>query len=539
MNPAPETVLAHLARVGLFEPETAGVLVWEAAPRKLPRRLWVLAGAVVSAVALGVGGYQYARGVQGERAAEARRLEADIAAALTSGRPEVLQTTDATFRRLFDLDSRGKTVAKLWLSDRVLRTLLGDSSAQGLESAIQRARSVGVDEAELVFGSLASSVAEGDLPGAARLIERWDERAKADAQYQLLAGVVFERAGDERALERFQQALELDGKLQLAHVMAATLAGLELEPEAAQPILDAAYAALGEGHAARALRRLAWARASGAGDTAPAALEPNERGALLPPLRSAEAAVTALSLSRAGKREEAARGFNEATELATSPALATWIGYRALEAGHPSVARAAALRALQLSALYPRAQALATRVALSEGRLADAERAAASLGPMATEPLLIRAASAYENLDPVELGKQLASLPGGFESSPTLGALGQAQKVLLGKGALKRQTVDNIANERQIWGPMIALDAALTRATSSLPRAWSPRASSSRASRRKRYAWRASRVTKATTRGRSSWRSPCWPPQPPIDVTSPSPCCSWWTLVALMSPQGC
>lgn len=456
----PEAILASLAQVGLFEPQSGVTPAWETAPRERPRRTWVLAGAIAVTLVLAAGGYQYARGKQEDQAREARGIERELASLLDSARASDLRATEPLFQRLFDLDSRGQTAAKLWLLDRVERVLLGDEPNQGLESAIQRARGVGVPEPAVVYGNIASALAEGDLASAARLIERWDgdEQTKNDAHYQLLAGVVFERAGDERALERYGRAASL-GTSRLAHVLAARLATIALEPSAAKPLQDAAYAALGDDASTRALQALAWA-AAGAEGTPPAAPSDVDKTNLPLPLRSAELSVAAIVASAAGKHEEARRGFEEAIAGASSPAFATWIGYRAVERGYTAVARAAALQAAQLSVVYLPAQALATRIALADGRFADAERLASTLGPMAQEPLWIRAAGAYENLQAEALAKQVASLPSGSEQSATVAALLRAPQVLSGR-APKKGELERWANDRQIWGVFIAFDAAL------------------------------------------------------------------------------
>jgi hypothetical protein len=456
----PEAILASLAEVGLFEPQSGVTPAWETAPRERPRRTWVLAGAIATTLALARGGYQYARGVQADQAREARGIERELASLLDGARASDLRATEPLFQRLFDLDSRGQTAAKLWLLDRVERVLLGDESAQGLESAIQRARGVGVPEAEVVYGNMASALAEGDLASAARLIERWDgdEQSKSDARYQLLAGVVFERAGDERALERYGRAASM-GSSRLAHVLAARLATIALEPGAAKPLQDAAYAALGDDASTRALQALAWA-AAGAEGASPATPSDADKADLPLPLRSVELSVAAIVASAAGKHDEAMRGFEEAIKGASSPAFATWIGYRAVERGYTAVARAAALQAAQLSVVYMPAQALATRIALADGRFADAERLASTLGPMAQEPLWIRAAGAYESLQADALAQQIASLPSGSDHSATVAALLRAPQVLSGR-APKKGELERWANERQIWGVFIAFDAAL------------------------------------------------------------------------------
>ena len=55
--------------------------------------------------------------------------------------------------------------------------------------------------------------------------------------------------------------------------------------------------------------------------------------------------------------------------VAESPGAAVWLGTIALSLGDEGIARKAALLALQLSAAYEPARALAARVALLGGRL--------------------------------------------------------------------------------------------------------------------------------------------------------------------------
>ncbi|HVZ35385.1 MAG TPA: hypothetical protein VG963_23320, partial [Polyangiaceae bacterium] len=219
-EPSPEAVLEALASVGLYEPAGAVTPAWETPATPAPRRLWVLGAAVATAVALGLGGYQYARRVQSERLAQAQELAAHVTGLLAGASVRDLQSSESDFQHLFDLDSRSRDAAVLWLRNRALQTLVADEPAPGIESALERARSVGIDEAELVFGRVASALAAGDLPGATQQITLWDERAKGQALFQLFAGAVFERAGNPDALQRFQRAAALEPDLKLAHLLA-------------------------------------------------------------------------------------------------------------------------------------------------------------------------------------------------------------------------------------------------------------------------------------------------------------------------------
>jgi hypothetical protein len=227
-----------------------------------------------------------------------------VAGLLDSGSRTDLTASEADFQRLFELDSRSHDAAFLWLKNRVLHTLLSEEPAPGIESALERARSVGVEEPRLVFGRIASALAASDLPGAAQLVQQWDERAKGEALYQLLVGATFERAGNPMALERFVSATTLQPDLKLAHLMAARLALLQLGPEKAKPTLELAYARLGPGPAEQVLRGLAWASSPAANVPRPGAAE--RRG----PGRTATAA--AQHCQRRGRGPGAPRGTSRA-----------------------------------------------------------------------------------------------------------------------------------------------------------------------------------------------------------------------------------
>ena len=171
-----------------------------------------------------------------------------LATALESGSRARLSGSENDFQRLFELDSRGREPAFLWLENRALHALIGREPASGIESALSRARTVGIEEPRLVFGRLASSLAAGDLPGAGATIAEWDPRLAQDALYQLFSGAAFERAGNAAALERYAVATRLQPDLQVAHLFAARLALLSLGPMEAKSILEIACARLGSAH---------------------------------------------------------------------------------------------------------------------------------------------------------------------------------------------------------------------------------------------------------------------------------------------------
>lgn len=476
-----ETVLSELARVGLYEKDSSVLPAWEAAPRPAPRRVWVMVGALVAAAALGVGGYRYALSVQNERLAEAQVLGMRLASALDSGNPSQLRASEADFQRLFELDSRGRDAAFLWLENRVLQTLLETPPSSGIESALQRARTVGIEETKLIFARLASSLAAGDLPGAGATIAEWDARAKSEPYYQLLAGITFERAGNSEALARYRAAVALQPDLKLAHMLAARLGLLTLSAEEARSLVEIATAQLGPGAAADVLRGLEWAAAPYL-DTKPPALPSGEALAELSPLmRDTLSAVQAVQAQREGRLEDSLSAFERALGSGATPAMAAWVGYHALDAGDVEIARLAALKAMQLSALHAGSQALAARIALAEGRLEQARDAVRGVDPSSRDAVLIEAVSAYENLQGKQAAALVAGLPVDAAVAPTLEALRESEKAISLSVRPKDERLDQLAAEQRLWGAVVAVDLALDSGRLEIAerisreRAWEPK----------------------------------------------------------------
>jgi tetratricopeptide (TPR) repeat protein len=460
-EPSPESVLLTLAQVGLYEADSGVVPAWESAPQPTPRRVWVMGGALLLAVGMGLGGYRYALGIQGQHLARAQELSTHLAGLLDSGSRTDLEASEADFQVLFELDSRGQEAAMLWLKNRVLHTLLEVPPVSGVESAIQRARTVGVEESRLIFGRLAGALSAGDLPGAGQIIEQWDQRAKTDALYQLLAGTVFERAGNPEALERYTSAVALQPDLKLAHVLAARLALLQIGPVAAKPTLDLAYARLGQSASAQVLRGLEWATSPASGAPAPNGLAPESEQQLPPFLSATMKAVAAVRADREGRLDEATAAYARALDPTTTPAMAAWIGYQALDAGHVDIARGAALKAVQLSVQHKSAQSLAARIALADDRLAEAQAAVLGLDPNGRDATLIEAVSAYENLQAKSTSRLLRGLSAEPAQNAALESLGNAEKVTTGLTRVTSDMLKRLGRATQVWGGLVATDAAL------------------------------------------------------------------------------
>jgi hypothetical protein len=461
LEPTPEVVLSMLAQVGLYEQESPVVPAWEAPPRGSPRRLWIMGGAMLLAACIGMGGYRYALGQQNERLARAQELGMRLASALDSGSRAQLRGSDADFTELFELDSRGRETALLWLENRAYHALLGDESVSGIESALQRARAVGVAETDLVFGRLASALSAGDLPGAGATIAEWDVRAKDDSLYQLLAGVVFERAGNPEALDRYVAATRLQPDLKLAHALAARLALLQQGPSAAKSVVDVARSRLGPGLASDVISGLEWATAPFTDRPGPPLPPIEALGDLSPLMQDTASAIVAVKAQREGRLEESAAAFERALGPAATPAMAAWVGYQALDSGDVEIARRAALKAVQLSAQHKSSQALAARIALAEARLDAAREAIRGVDPSSRDAVLIEAVSAYENLQGPQAARLIASLPADPTLAPTLEALLGSDRIIAGSARPKDERLMQLASEQKLWGSIVAVDLAL------------------------------------------------------------------------------
>lgn len=458
-RPRAETVLAHLARVGVYEKGGGAPPAWVAPPRARPRGTWLFVVATVAAVGAGYGGFVYSRHARDQRMASARSIEADVKKRLHSATLADIKKTDDQLSRVFDLDSRSQVAAILWLQNRVLSALTLPAEPRGIESALARCKTLGIDEASTAFGKIASFLAEGDLAGAAAILPKWDEKAKGDAFYQLAAGAMLERAGEMRALARYQQAFELDPDLVLARAFHAELVTLELGVAAARPLVDDVTKRLGDAPVARALAGLLWAMDSGAGELADTArVADADRQGLPTQLLAIPYVVEARVAARAGKTAEALAGLDKALRVAATPAIAASIGQVAIELGDEPLARQATLRALSYSALYPRARALAARVALLGAHLDEARKAIQELDAKSPEVAVVRAAAAYEALDLSELESASAAM--GAPEGPAR-ALAAGMGIVMGRKIPAAGALEDMAQPSVPWGDLVAVDAAL------------------------------------------------------------------------------
>ncbi|MFZ5894448.1 MAG: hypothetical protein ACOY0T_25525 [Myxococcota bacterium] len=462
-QPQPSILLEHLARVGVFEPGGGAAPAWESAPRQKSRGVVPLLLLIVLVAGGGAGGYEYARRLKAEKVQQATALTSEVDKLLHSGRTDDLRATDQKLSRVFDLDSRSQRAARQWLENRVLGALLLGAEPRGIDSAVHRGRVAGLRERELAVGRVASFLVEGDLAGAAALLPKWDADAAQDPIYQLIAGAVLERAGDARAAERYDAARSLDVRLVPARMLLARLLLLEQGVQKARPILDELEKSLGSDAAiVRALEALAWTVDPARGTEPPekARLRPDEIEKLPAPLAGIPALVEATLALGKNDLPAAAKALNQALAHTDGPALASSIGFVAIEAGDEQLARKAALKALSFAALYPRARTLAARVALLGGRLDEAQKAVEELDPKSSDVAVVRSAVAYESGNSAELEASLALL-GEARSEPSFAALAAGPGVLQGNRYQDPKKLEAMAAPSIPWGELIAADSAL------------------------------------------------------------------------------
>jgi hypothetical protein len=460
--PPPSILLEHLARVGVFEPQGGAAPAWERPGRVKTRSPWVFALASVLLAGAGIGGWQYAKQLKAEKQARADTLAIEVNRLLHSGGVAELRSTDEKLSQAFELDSLSKRAARLWLENRVLGALLLGGEVRGIDSAIHRGRTVGLAEKDLAFGRMASFLVEGDVAGAAAQLPKWDKEAGRDAYYHLAAGAVLERAGDFRAVERYEAARTLDPQLAVCDIMLGRLALLEFGKERAGPILASVKTKLGDHPSARALNALAWVVDPERTDEPPpeARLKPEDAQRLPAPLAAVPPMVDAARAVASGDREKLSSSLGKAIGLADTPSLAAGLGFLAIEAGDEQLARKAALRAVGFAALYPRARTLAARVALLGGRIDEAQKAIEQLEPTSADVAVVRAVAAYESLEPGDVDAALKVLGDGAQEHAFSG-LAAGAGVLLGTKYPTPTERDAMRDPSIPWGELIAIDAAL------------------------------------------------------------------------------
>ena len=274
---------------------------------------------------------------------------------------------------------------------------------------------------------------------------------------------MLERAGDLRAIERYDAARQLDPEFIPAQMFLARLLLLEFGGERAKPVMDALHKKLGDAPITRALAALAWVVDPERPEAVPseAKLEPGDAEKLPAPLSGVPAMVDAVQAMHAGDMRKASQAIDSAVTSAMTPSLATGLGFLAIEAGDEQLARKAALRALQFAAVYPRARTLAARVALLGGRLDEAQKAVEELDSSSPDVAVVRAVVAYESREPGDLDTALTSLGDAGHTRQAYSALQAGPGILTGRAFPAPEKIEAMANPATPWGEIVATDAAL------------------------------------------------------------------------------
>ncbi len=464
--PHPRDVLDALALAGVFESHAAPAPspVWDRAqPKPKGRGPQAILASLALFLVAGVGVYQFYKHKRAEEHVLAEALLTKIEAQLHGGRPDTLPSIEKDLARAFQLESRSPRAALDWTRERALVGLVKGGADVAFEDAMARAKDVGVPEERYAFAQVASFLLQGDTAGAAAVLPRWDGPASGDAWYQLVAGATLERAGDGRARGRYLTASQLDADLLVARVGLARATAFDGDADEAMRLAKALRARVPDRAEPVALVALAWGR------------DPMREPSPVPPevdtvatyvdalpsgLKFVPYAVTAIRAIDRRAIDEARAAVQKGLAACESPGCAVWLGSIALPLGDEVFARKAAVAALQFSAVYEPARALAARVALNAGRLDEALKATEELDP-SPDVTVVRAAAAYERVDPDGVARALDSLPADARKLPSLSALAMAGGTLSGRLTLEPAKLKAMADDGAPWSDIVAMDAAL------------------------------------------------------------------------------
>jgi len=466
--PHPRDVLDALTLAGVFEPPVAGAgttAVWDNAARGPKRKgAPTLIAGMVLFLAASVGIYFFYRHKRELEHVQAEALLVTVEAQLHAAKPDSLSEMEKTLAQALQLESRSPRAALDWARERAVTGLVKSGADLAFEDAMARAKEVGVPEEKYAFAHVASFLFQGDTAGAAAAVARWEQPAREDAWYQLVAGAALERAGDGRARDRYATASKLDPDLVPAKTALARSTAIDGDTQEAMRLARALRVAMPERAEPVALVALAWGRDPKREDNGrpPEVDDVAKREGELPAgLRFIPHAMGALAALDKRGGGDARAEVQSGLAVAESPGAAVWLGTIALSLGDEGIARKAALLALQLSAAYEPARALAARVALLGGRLDEALKATEDLDPTSPDVAVVRAASAYERADADGVQRALDALPADTRRLPFFAALALADSALSGRLHLDGTQLLLLADDDAPWGDLVAMDVAL------------------------------------------------------------------------------
>jgi predicted Zn-dependent protease len=466
--PHPRDVLDALALAGVFETaadRAIAVAGWDRATHGPKRKGGpALVSGMVLFLAASIGVYFFYQHRRAIMHVQAEALLTTVEAQLHAARPETLADAEKELAQALQLESRSPRAALDWARERAMVGLVKSGADVAFEDAMARAKDVGVPEEKYAFAHVASFLFQGDTAGAAAALARWERPAAGDAWYQMVAGATLERAGDARARDRYATASKLDPELVPAQTALARAAAIEGDAQEAMRLARLLRVAMPERAEPVALVALAWARDSKREDTrAPAEVDEvaKREGELPAGLKFIPHAIAALGAIDKRGGGDARAEVQGGLAVAESPGAAVWLGTIALSIGDEALARKAALLALQLSAAYEPARALAARVALLGGRIDEALKATEDLDPTSPDVVVVHAASAYERVDADGVIRALEALAPEARKLPFLAALDLASDALAGRLRLGPAKLLRMAADDAPWGDLVAMDTAL------------------------------------------------------------------------------
>ena len=452
----PDKARALMSWLGVHRSMNSVEAQWQGV---LPHRIrfgWLLPYAIGVTLLLGLGAHTYARVT---RAADQRAAEESqkLASSLViEGTRTRLNQARVAVKNAFRRASEDPRTQRVWLETLVVGGLESGGEPKGLSDALRRAKASGLLPNQMAFAKVAALVFEGDSGAAVAELPLTDSLAVDDAFYQLVAGVALERAGYPlSAIGRFERALQLSPKFNLAAILLARAAAFQLGSEAAQRVIERH---IDDSTVRRAFRELN-AVLDGDSRGRPGSAWGAKELELLPrAVRGIPHLVEAWVAVRAGERMRAAEAIGVALPWLDSPALLVWLGFAALQGEQWGLAQRAADLARWTAVDYPGVRVLDARIALFRGQLAQALLHVADLDPKAPEVAAVVAVVAYERLDRELLASQMLAL----RTRPDYSVLVAGEQLISGS-TLARRRAGTFAQRSPglLWSRVVAIDEAV------------------------------------------------------------------------------
>ena len=476
--PDPRDVLSALHQAGVFESNSdAANFAWYR-----PKRTFSWPGPVflsliaVGLVGAGVGTFRYVQNTRMRDQREAFQMVGEAEITLERAVVSDLDPVGKSFSRIFDLDSRSEAAALVWLHQKTMVGYLTREEPTAIEQAMKRVEETlpltlkGDARAQeaakrTAFAQVASYLFHCDLVGALPLLPRYDALNREDGWYKFFSGVALERAGDQGARKRYEEAARLLPSFVPPQMALVRYLAIERSAASAEPLLKEFRARFPDRIESAALTALVWLRSPARSTTVPKEVEITLARASELPAPLAVVPYIARALMALDKREldTVRKEIRGALGVVDGPGIASWIGSIAIAADDEALARTAALSAVAYNAAYSPARVLAARVALAENRLEESSKAIEGLESSLPDVGIVRACIAYEKLDAVGLKNAFEALPEEIRKLDLALPLSQASAILDGTSKLPRDKLVKQIGSDAPWSDLVLMDLALDR----------------------------------------------------------------------------